>query len=152
MVEKSISASVSGSFVIGEPHRWYTRRSRLPGLRLPATQQKMINQLKLMRFSTDTTAGLSSAGVKKTSAGVQACICSVYPALTPHEIIAYAECMRLTPYELFANRKIFDQFKRFRAYAQHILSIFYLLIIMCLKRKEILLFFFFCFFFLQISK
>ena len=35
---------------------------------------------------------------QKILGGGQACICSVYPALTPHEVIAYAECKRLTTF------------------------------------------------------
>ena len=54
---------------------------------------------------------------QKNLGGGRAGICSVYPALTPHEINAYAEQIRLTPHELFSNRKLIDQFKRFKAYS-----------------------------------
>ena len=36
-----------------------------------------------------------------------ASICSVYPAVTPYEVVEYAEHIRLTPHELFPNKKNF---------------------------------------------
>ena len=51
--------------------------------------------------SKTPTPGSSSAGVQKTSAGVELGICRVYPICTPDQLSAYAECIRCTPDELF---------------------------------------------------
>ena len=45
-------------------------------------------------------------GDKKLGRG-DASICSVYPAVTPYEVITYAKHTRLTPHELFTNKKNF---------------------------------------------
>ena len=42
----------------------------------------------------------SSVGVKKSPAGVRACICRTYPIFTPDKVIAYAERIRFTPNDL----------------------------------------------------
>ena len=48
----------------------------------------------------ESNAGCSSAGVQKSSAGVELGICSTYPICTPNELVAYAERIRSTPDEL----------------------------------------------------
>ena len=45
--------------------------------------------------------GSSSAGVQKTSAGVEFDICRVYPICTPDKLLTYAGRIRCTPNELF---------------------------------------------------
>ena len=80
--------------------------------------------------------GSSSAGVQKTSAGVELGICRVYPICTPNELLAYAGRIRCTPDELFffrgslggRAREIFKSSNFQRAYTQymHIISYKYI--------------------------
>ena len=89
-------SSIAEDYLTNPPFSSINEVSNVAQPRAPEASR----ELKSEELEREMPPGYSCPGVKKSSAGVRACICRTYPIFTPDKVIAYAERIRFTPNDL----------------------------------------------------